>query len=148
MTNMIQVCSNFHWTRVFCQNTWRDEIMPVWPVGPSCRWPYECMMCLAEADRSCYGVVGVRFARRCFALSRIFADCVDQRRVVNLPWMALARLHPHALHSHATFLLEWCDKIKLSNLLLPRKRGTIKSLQQLLSTCHECLVSGLAVVRD
>ena len=35
------------------------------------------------------------------------------------------------LHSHAN--LEWCDKIKLSNLLLPRKSGTIKSLQ-LLST--------------
>ena len=35
------------------------------------------------------------------------------------------------LHSHVN--LEWCDKIKLSNLLLPRKSGTIKSLQ-LLST--------------
>ena len=31
------------------------------------------------------------------------------------------------LHSHA--ILEWCDKIKLSNLLLPRKSGTFKSLQ-------------------
>jgi hypothetical protein len=41
------------------------------------------------------------------------------------------QLHPHALHSHATFLLEWCDKIKLSNLLLPRKSGTIKGLQLL-----------------
>jgi hypothetical protein len=39
------------------------------------------------------------------------------------------RLHPHSSHSHATFLLEWCDKIKLSNLLLPRKSGNIKSLQ-------------------
>jgi hypothetical protein len=28
------------------------------------------------------------------------------------------------------FVLEWCDKIKLSNLLLPRKGGTIKSLQK------------------
>jgi len=37
------------------------------------------------------------------------------------------------LHSHVTLNLEWCDKIKLSNLLLPRKSGTIKSLQ-LLST--------------
>ena len=35
------------------------------------------------------------------------------------------------LHSHAN--LEWCDNIKLSNLLLPWKSGTIKSLQ-LLST--------------
>jgi hypothetical protein len=43
------------------------------------------------------------------------------------------RLHPHSLHSHATLLLEWCDKIKLSNLLLPRKSVTIKILQ-LLST--------------
>jgi len=34
-----------------------------------------------------------------------------------------------SLHSHATLFLEWCDKIKLSNLLLPRKSGTIKSLQ-------------------
>jgi len=31
-----------------------------------------------------------------------------------------------ALHSHVTFNLELCDKIKLSNLLLPRKSGTIK----------------------
>ena len=31
------------------------------------------------------------------------------------------------LHSHVN--LEWCDKIKLSNLLLPRKSGNIKSLQ-------------------
>jgi len=30
-------------------------------------------------------------------------------------------------------LPEWCDKIKLSNLPLPRKGGTVKSLQ-LLST--------------
>ena len=35
------------------------------------------------------------------------------------------------LHSHVN--LEWCDTIKLSNPLLPRKSGTIKSLQ-LLST--------------
>jgi len=35
-------------------------------------------------------------------------------------------------HSHVT-LLKCCDKIKLSNLLLPRKSGTIKSLQ-ILST--------------
>ena len=26
MTNLIQACSNFHWTRVFCQNTRRDKI--------------------------------------------------------------------------------------------------------------------------
>jgi len=32
-----------------------------------------------------------------------------------------------------TLNLEWCDKIKPTNLLLPRKSGTIKSLQ-LLST--------------
>jgi len=36
-----------------------------------------------------------------------------------------------SLHSHVN--LEWCDEIKLANLLLPRKSGTIKSLQ-LLST--------------
>jgi hypothetical protein len=35
---------------------------------------------------------------------------------------------------------EWCEKIKLSNLLLPRKGGTIKSLQ-LLST----VLSSLAI---
>ena len=28
-------------------------------------------------------------------------------------------------------LLKWCDKIKVSNLLLPRKSGTLKSLQPL-----------------
>ena len=45
-----------------------------------------------------------------------------------------ARLHPHSLHSQATCLLEWCDTIKLSDLLLPRKSGTIKSLQLLLTS--------------
>ena len=43
-----------------------------------------------------------------------------------------------SLHSHVTFYLEWCDKIKLSNLLLPRKSGTIKSLQ-LISTIQNSL---------
>jgi hypothetical protein len=33
-------------------------------------------------------------------------------------------------HSHVT-LLKWCDKIKLSNLLLPRESGAIKRLQRL-----------------
>ena len=37
-----------------------------------------------------------------------------------------------SLHLHVTFLA-WCDTIKLSNLLLPRKSVTIKRLQ-LLST--------------
>jgi len=32
---------------------------------------------------------------------------------------------------HSRVNLEWCDNIKLSNLLLPRKSGTIKSLQVL-----------------
>ena len=36
-------------------------------------------------------------------------------------------LIPSLLHSHVN--LEWCDKIKLSNLLLPRKSGTIKRPQ-------------------
>ena len=31
--------------------------------------------------------------------------------------------------SHSHINLEWCDKIKLSCLMLPRKSGTIKSLQ-------------------
>jgi len=38
-----------------------------------------------------------------------------------------------SLHSHVTLKPERCDTIKLSNLLLPRKSGNIKSLQ-LLST--------------
>ena len=42
-----------------------------------------------------------------------------------------------SLHSHVTLYLKWCDKIKLSNLLLLRKSGTIKSLQ-LLSTSAPC----------
>ena len=42
------------------------------------------------------------------------------------------------VHSHVN--LEWCDDIKLSNLLLPRKSCTIKSLQ-LLST-YRYRVSG------
>ena len=41
------------------------------------------------------------------------------------------------LRSHAILNLKWCDRIKLSNILLPRKRGTIKSLQ-LLSTSVAC----------
>ena len=42
-----------------------------------------------------------------------------------------------SLHSHATFLLEWYDEIELSNLLLPWKSDTIKSLPLLLtSLCH------------
>jgi len=51
------------------------------------------------------------------------------------------------LHSHVN--LEWCDKIKLSNPLLPRKSGTIKSLQllstsgTLLALSHGMSTSGL-----
>jgi len=37
-------------------------------------------------------------------------------------------------HSHVTLYLGWCDGIKLSNLLLPRKSGMIKSLQLLSSS--------------
>ena len=43
-----------------------------------------------------------------------------------------------SLHSHVTFYLEWCDEIKLSNLPLPRKSGTIKRFQ-LLSTKSQIL---------
>ena len=54
-----------------------------------------------------------------------------------IPWYPLdsssSSLISSSLHSHVTLKPEWCDKIKLSNLLLPRKGGTIKSLQ-LLST--------------
>jgi len=35
----------------------------------------------------------------------------------------------HISVGFVTLNLEWCDKIKLSNLLLPRNSGTIKSLQ-------------------
>jgi len=41
--------------------------------------------------------------------------------------LSSSSLIPSLLDSHVN--LEWCDKIKLSNLLLPRKSGTIKSLQ-------------------
>jgi len=47
------------------------------------------------------------------------------------PHTSSSSLISSLLHSHVN--LEWCDKIKLSNLLLPRKSCTIKSLQ-LLST--------------
>ena len=43
-------------------------------------------------------------------------------------------------HAHATLNLEWCDKMKLSNLRLPRKSGTFKSLQ-LLSTSRTLLAT-------
>ena len=48
------------------------------------------------------------------------------------------------LHSHVN--LEWCDQIKLSNLLLPWKSGTIKSLQ-LLSTSTTLLALEQLYVR-
>ena len=61
----------------------------------------------------------------------------DHERVAHLP-----PPRGSALTSFITltcnFVLEWCDKIKLSNLLLPRKGGTIKSLQ-LLSTRLQCM---------
>jgi len=41
---------------------------------------------------------------------------------------------------HSRVNLEWCDEIKLSNLLLPRKSGTIKSLQLLLPGPHQLAV--------
>ena len=51
------------------------------------------------------------------------------------PARAQLQLHPRSLHSPATCLLEWCGKIKLSNQLLPRKSGTIKSRQLLARGC-------------
>ena len=47
--------------------------------------------------------------------------------------MSSSSLISSSLHSHVTLKPEWCDEIKLSNLMLQRKSGTIKSLQ-LLST--------------
>ena len=47
-----------------------------------------------------------------------------------------ASLISSSLHSHVTLYLEWCDKIKLSNLLLPRKSGTIYNYYQLPGTPH------------
>jgi hypothetical protein len=61
----------------------------------------------------------------------IGVDVRKHRFVRGLPpgWPALTSF----ITLTCNFVLEWCDKIKLSNLLLPRKGGTIKSLQ-LLST--------------
>ena len=41
----------------------------------------------------------------------------------------LGSASPSSLLSHVTVYMEWCDKTNLSNLLLPQKCGTIKSLQ-------------------
>ena len=35
--------------------------------------------------------------------------------LLNPPSPIRLRLHPHSLHSHVTFLLEWCDKITNSS---------------------------------
>ena len=56
---------------------------------------------------------------------RAFENSVDERQ-----HHSSSSSISSSLHSHVTFL-EWCDKIKLSNLLLPRKTGTIKSLRLL-----------------
>ena len=44
---------------------------------------------------------------------------------------SLSSLISSSIHSHVPFYLELCDIIKVSNLLLPRKSGTFKSLQPL-----------------
>ena len=55
-----------------------------------------------------------------------------------LMMMMTSSLISSLLHSHVTLNLEWCDTIKLSNLLLPWKSGTTKRLQ-LLSTSETLL---------
>jgi len=35
-------------------------------------------------------------------------------------------LRSSSLHSHVTLYLKWCDKIKISNLLLPRKSAVVR----------------------
>ena len=55
------------------------------------------------------------------------------------PLSSSSSLLSSLLHSYVN--LKWCEKIKLSNLLLPRKGGTIKSLR-LLSTSETLLVLG------
>ena len=53
---------------------------------------------------------------------------------------ASSSLHSHVLFITLTcYLPEWCDKTKLSNLLLPRKGGTIQSLRLL--SAEPCLMA-------
>ena len=68
----------------------------------------------------------------CGALAML-GEALTFRAPVPLPELLPAHLRwLSALTSFITltcnFVLEWCDKIKLSNLLLPQKGGTIKSL--------------------
>ena len=49
-------------------------------------------------------------------------------------------------HSRVTFNLEWCDQIKLSDALMPRKSGTIKSLQQLSTSGTVLALEQFAIV--
>ena len=65
------------------------------------------------------------------AICAIFAR--QSERLAAFIHSSSSSLISSSLHSHVAFCLEWYDTIKLSNLRLPRKIGTIKSLQ-LLST--------------
>lgn len=70
-------------------------------------------------------------------IARAGAGVAQRKRRGRAP----GRLHSHhhhqsslissLSHSHITLKLKWCDEIKLSNLLLSRKRDTVKRIQLL-----------------
>ena len=61
------------------------------------------------------------------------AGCAVQIRHLCSGTESSSSLISSLLHSHVTLNLKWCDTIKLSDLLMSRKSGSIKRLQ-LLST--------------